>query len=48
MWLSTSSDLHLDAERDLRGLGCMSVNVINNLQSLDKVTTTPQEGVMFM
>eukprot|EP00891_Asterochloris_glomerata_P001845 jgi/Astpho2/1845/e_gw1.00038.339.1_t len=48
VWLSTSSDLHLDAERDLRGLGCMSISVINNLQTLDKVTTTPQEGVMFM
>lgn len=36
-----------DALRDLRDLGTF-VPVHNNVQSLDKVTNTPTEGVMFM
>ena len=53
IWLSTSSDLHLDAQRDLRNIGC-HINVINNCQTLDKeqkVVGLPkdlQEGVLFM
>ena len=53
LWLSTSSDLHLDAQRDLRNIGC-HINVINNCQTLDKeqkVVGLPkdlQEGVLFM
>ena len=37
MWVSISTDLHLDATRDFRDLGC-HVNIINNLQTLDKET----------
>lgn len=37
VWLSTSSDLHHDAERDMGDLG-VYVNVINNCQMLDKNT----------
>ncbi|KAK9814268.1 hypothetical protein WJX72_003136 [[Myrmecia] bisecta] len=53
VWLSTSSDLHHDAERDLRNLGC-HINVINNCQTLDKETRALglpkdfQEGVLFL
>ena len=37
VWVSISTDLHLDATRDFRDLGC-HVNIINNLQTLDKET----------
>ena len=37
IWISTSSDLHHDAERDLRSLDCY-LNIINNRQTLDKET----------
>ena len=53
VWLSTSSDLHCDALRDLRALGA-HVNVINNCQTLDKETRVvglakdTREGVLFM
>ena len=46
-------DLHHDATRDLRALGC-HVTVINNCQTLDKETRVSglakdmQEGVLFM
>lgn len=46
-------DLHHDAMRDLRALGC-HVTVINNCQTLDKETRVSglakdmQEGVLFM
>lgn len=32
VWISTSSDLHFDAQRDLRDLGCAGIPVINNCQ----------------
>jgi hypothetical protein len=35
VWVSTSEDLSLDAERDLRDVNC-HINVIKNLQMLDK------------
>ncbi len=53
MWLSTSSDLHLDAERDLSDLGC-HIKVINNCQALDQgskalgLAKDLQEGVLFL
>ncbi len=53
LWLSTSSDLHLDAQRDLRNIGC-HINVINNCQTLDKeqkvvgLSKDLKEGVLFM
>ena len=53
IWMSTSSDLHHDAERDLRSLDCY-LNIINNCQTLDKETRATglardmQEGVLFM
>ncbi|DBA97285.1 hypothetical protein WJX77_012218 [Trebouxia sp. C0004] len=53
IWMSTSSDLHHDAERDLRSLNCY-LNIINNCQTLDKETRATglardmQEGVLFM
>ena len=47
VWVSTSSDLATDAQRDLKDLGC-HIPIIQNLQSLDKATATPQEGIMFM
>ncbi|GAX84898.1 hypothetical protein CEUSTIGMA_g12319.t1 [Chlamydomonas eustigma] len=53
VWVSISTDLHLDATRDFRDLGC-HINIINNCQSLDKETRTfglskdYQEGVLFM
>ena len=51
--MSTSSDLHHDAERDLAALGC-HVKVVNNVQTLDRETRATglakdfQEGVLFM
>ena len=53
IWLSTSTDLHADAQRDLSDLG-MHVNVINNCQALDSATKVGglskdfQEGVLFL
>lgn len=53
IWLSTSSDLHHDAERDLKALG-LHLQVVNNCQTLDKETRVSglskdfQEGVLFM
>ena len=53
VWLSTSSDLHCDALRDLRALGA-HITVINNCQTLDKETRVVglakdmREGVLFM
>jgi hypothetical protein len=35
VWVSTSEDLSLDAERDLTDVNC-HINVIKNLQTLDK------------
>jgi hypothetical protein len=49
MW----QDLHHDATRDLRALGC-HINIINNCQELDRETKVfglskdMQEGVLFM
>ena len=46
-------DLHHDATRDLKALGC-HITVINNCQTLDKETRVSglakdmQEGVLFM
>eukprot|EP00208_Stichococcus_sp_RCC1054_P000099 CAMPEP_0206143488 /NCGR_PEP_ID=MMETSP1473-20131121/20743_1 /ASSEMBLY_ACC=CAM_ASM_001109 /TAXON_ID=1461547 /ORGANISM="Stichococcus sp, Strain RCC1054" /LENGTH=921 /DNA_ID=CAMNT_0053538919 /DNA_START=201 /DNA_END=2963 /DNA_ORIENTATION=+ len=54
LWLSTSSDLHHDAERDLRDLGCHGIHVINNCQALDRgqkalgMSKDLKEGVLFM
>lgn len=51
--LSILQDLHHDAERDLKALGC-HITVINNCQTLDKETRVSglakdmQEGVLFM
>jgi hypothetical protein len=39
VWVSISTDLHLDATSDFRDLGC-HINIINNCQSLDKETRT--------
>lgn len=47
VWVSTSTDLYADAVRDLRDLGS-HIEVIQNAQALDKTTTTPQEGCLFM
>ena len=47
VWISTSTDLYADAKRDLQDLGA-HIPVHNNLQSLDKATNTPTEGVMFV
>lgn len=53
IWMSTSSDLHHDAKRDLRSLDCY-LNIINNCRTLDKETRVTglakdmQEGVLFM
>lgn len=53
LWLSTSSDLHHDAERDLGALG-LHLQVVNNCQTLDRETRATglakdfQEGVLFM
>lgn len=54
VWLSISTDLYLDACRDLGDLGCEGINVINNCQTLDAKTKALglskdfQEGVLFM
>ncbi len=54
VWGSVSKqDLHHDATRDLRALGC-HINIINNCQELDRETKVfglskdMQEGVLFM
>ena len=53
IWLSTSTDLHHDAIRDLRALGS-HITVVNNCQTLDKETRATglsksvAEGVLFM
>ena len=47
VWVSTSTDLYVDATRDLRDLGCQ-IHVHNNLQSLDKAKVTPTDGCMFV
>eukprot|EP00955_Chlamydomonas_euryale_P031878 334431-Chlamydomonas_euryale.AAC.1 len=39
VWVSISSDLHLDATRDFRDLGC-HINIINNCQALDRERRT--------
>ncbi len=54
MWVSTSSDLRLDAERDLRDVGC-HVPVTDGVAALDKTAKKPfasvnaknEPGVMF-
>ena len=51
--LTPTQDLHHDASRDLRAMGC-HITVINNCQTLDRETRvsglakTMQEGVLFM
>lgn len=53
VWVSTSTDLHADAVRDLRDLG-MQLPVINNCAALDAATKAGglskdfQEGVLFL
>lgn len=53
VWLSTSTDLHADAQRDIADLG-MHVKVINNCHALDGATRAGglckdfQEGVLFL
>lgn len=53
MWLSTSSDLYVDACRDMRDLGA-NVRVINGCVALDRGTRALgldrdlQQGVLFM
>lgn len=53
LWLSTSTDLHADASRDLRDLGA-HLRVINNVGALDResralgLSREYQEGVLFM
>ncbi|GIL61313.1 hypothetical protein Vafri_15702 [Volvox africanus] len=53
LWLSTSSDLHADATRDLRDLGCQ-LTIINNVAALDResralgLAKEYREGVLFM
>ena len=53
IWLSTSTDLHADAQRDLHDLG-MHVKVINNCADLDSATRAGglckdyHEGVLFL
>eukprot|EP00049_Salpingoeca_infusionum_P014447 m.270271 g.270271 ORF g.270271 m.270271 type:complete len:1323 (+) comp15677_c0_seq4:246-4214(+) len=52
LWFSVSTDLRLDAERDLNDLGCF-INVIDGCQELDRKTRAlglskqHQEGVIF-
>ncbi len=52
--LSISTDLYLDACRDLQDLGCAGILVINNCQTLDAKTKALgmskeyKEGVLFM
>ena len=51
--LPSLQDLHHDATRDLKALGC-HITVINNCQTLDRETRVSglakdmQEGVLFM
>jgi P-loop containing NTP hydrolase pore-1 len=51
--MSTNSDLHHDATRDLRDLG-VHVSIINNVQTLDRELRAGglpkhfQQGVLFM
>jgi hypothetical protein len=53
LWLSTSTDLHVDAGRDLRDLGA-HIPLINGCTGLDKGTRALglakdlQEGVLFL
>lgn len=53
LWVSTSSDLHADAIRDLRDIGC-HMPVIGSCQELDRETRALglskdfQEGVLFV
>lgn len=53
LWLSTSSDLHVDASRDLHDLGAY-IPLINGCAMLDKGTRALgldkdlQEGVLFL
>eukprot|EP00892_Ulva_mutabilis_P003294 jgi/Ulvmu1/1336/UM011_0064.1 len=53
VWLSSSTDLHADATRDLRDLG-MQIPVINNCSALDAATKVGglssdfKEGVLFL
>ena len=54
LWISSSSDLHRDAERDLRDLGCY-LKVINGCQELDRegkrafgLPKDFREGVLFL
>lgn len=53
VWLSSSTDLHADATRDLRDLG-MQIPVINNCSALDGATKVGglsqdfKEGVLFL
>ena len=53
VWVSTSTDLHADAVRDLRDLG-MQLPVINNCAALDAATKAGglskdfQDGVLFL
>eukprot|EP00667_Euglena_gracilis_P001088 EG_transcript_1088 len=52
LWFSTSADLRLDAERDLRDIGC-HLPVINGCKQLDQerkglgLTSAVREGVLF-
>eukprot|EP00798_Chlamydomonas_sp_ICE-L_P028196 gene28196-31292_t len=53
VWVSISTDLHIDSTRDFRDLGC-HINVINNCQTLDKesralgLSKEFKEGCLFM
>lgn len=47
VWVSTSTDLLNDAQRDIRDLGMLGVRVIDGPQELDKSRATPTEGVLF-
>jgi len=43
-WLSASKDLHLDATRDLRDIGC-TIEVIDSIAGVEKATA--HEGIVF-
>lgn len=48
LWVSTTGDLKLTAERDLRDIGCY-VKVINGLKELDSLKASSQQtGVLFL
>lgn len=54
LWVSSSADLHRDAERDLRDMGC-HLKVINSCQELDREGSRAlglpkdfKEGVLFL